>query len=51
MREGLSRVESTSKTSIEIIFDTVFLLVEVVHNGGEDGRLDFSHLGSRIFLS
>ena len=29
----------------------MFLFVEVVHDGREDGRLDLSHLGGRIFLS
>jgi hypothetical protein len=34
----------------EVVLQPVFLLVDVVHDGGEHGWLDLSHLGSGVFL-
>ena len=51
MTVGLARSGGTSEGTVELVFNAVFLFVEVVHDGGQDGRFDLPHLGSRIFLS
>lgn len=40
---------STSKTTVEVVLSAI-LLVEVVHDGRKDRRLDLSHLRGRVLL-
>ena len=48
---GLASREGTSEAAVEVVLEAVLLVVEVVHDGGQDGRFDLPHLGGRIFLS
>lgn len=40
----------TLETLEEVVLEAVLLLVDVVHDGGEHGWLDLSHLGSGVLL-
>jgi len=48
---GLASRRATFEAAVQLVFDAVFLVVEVVHDGREDGGFDFPHLGGGIFLS